>query len=226
VKALRDYLLAPAPGSATTADRSAAKGRRVRDRATAVAPAVAVLAPPRHLRALGGATALLLARRAGAQAALVVLWTGGCAVPAGPAAPSRRAARRLATALTARGLQAAATGALVIVGLPADPVEAAVQAARALAAAQGAPTVLAFAGRHRGLDALVGDQDRVIVATPPGAERPLRDLAIAGVTGLGSEARACEADPPAVARALAAAGLGATGALRRALGPALDGIGR
>jgi hypothetical protein len=218
---------APAGGGVLDhAPTAAPAGGGVLDRAPAAAPTVAVLAPPRHLRALGGATALLLARRARAQAALVVLWAGDGAMRAGPAAPARPAARRLAASLTGRGLDAGATGALVVVALPADPVEAAVHAARALAAAQGAPTVLALAGRHRSLDALLGDQDRVIVATPPGAERPLRDLAVAGVTRVGREARACEADPPPVARALAAAGLAATGRLRRALAPALEELGR
>jgi hypothetical protein len=217
---------APAGGAVDRAPAAAPAGGAVLDHAPGAAPAVAVLAPPRQLRALGGATALLLARRAGAQAALVVLWAGEGALRVGPAAPARPAARRLAASLAGRGLDAAATGALVFVGLPADPLEAAVHAARALAAARGAPAVVALAGRHRGLDALLGDQDRVIVATPPGAERPLRDLAVAGMTRIGREARACEADPPPVARALAAAGLAATGPLRRALGPALDGLGR
>jgi hypothetical protein len=66
----------------------------------------------------------------------------------------------------------------------------------------------------------------VIVATPSDTERPLRDLAIAGVTAIAPEARPCEADPSSVARTLAAAGVAATGPLHRALAAALDGRGQ
>jgi hypothetical protein len=120
----------------------------------------------------------------------------------------------------------AAGGRLATVVLPDEPVRAAAAATRAVAAAQGRPVVLALGGRAGPFDALLSAQDRVVVVPPAGADPRVTELALAGLRDVARDARACTADPTAAARAFLAAGVAVPASLRRALGPALAGLGR
>ena len=169
---------------------------------------------------------MLLARRRRAATALVAVWAPGHAPPPAGSAPAARSARRLAAVLDGRGLDARAAGRLATVVLPDDPLHAAAAAARAIAASQGSPVVLALGGRAAPFDALLSAQDRVLVVPPADAQPPLAELALAGLSDVARDARACTATPTAAARALLAAGIAVPASLRRSLGPALDGLGR
>ncbi|MEY2516647.1 MAG: hypothetical protein QOJ89_4005, partial [bacterium] len=171
-------------------------------------PGVAVLAPPGDVQPLAGALGLALADRRRAPVVVVVIWAGD--VPAADAAwraPALPAARRLGATLAARGHAAVAAGRLAVVRLPPAPEDAAVQARRVIAAAGAAPVVLALGGpRAVAFDALLGEQDLVVVATPRGTDPALARLAIAGLSSATARACACEVPLAHPARALAAAG--------------------
>jgi hypothetical protein len=165
-----------------------------------VAPAIGVLAPTRDLPATAAGVGLAIGRSA--PAVLVCL-----SVPAlTPAlrAPPRAAAARLAASLRARDLEASARGRLALVPLPAGGRTDAVT--RALAAADGLPTVVAVAGRDEELDALLAACDAIIVALPPSAEPALAHLALAEATALAPAAAAVTLTLDPVQRALALAG--------------------
>ena len=187
---------------------------------------MAVLAPAGRVATLGGATALLLARRRRATAALVAVWAPGHASRSSGSAPAAPAARRLAALLDGRGLEATAAGRLATLVLPDEPAHAAAVAARAVAASQGIPAVLALGARAAAFDALLSAQDRVLVVPPPDADRALADLALGGLGELSRDVRACTADATPAARALVATGLAVPASLRRSLGPALEGLGQ
>jgi hypothetical protein len=194
--------------------------------------AVAVLCAADDARAVGVAAAGLLARRAGAGCGLALVWCDAAASPqshpargvssAQPVARSpqtapfaSRAARRLAAALAARDVTAAACGRAVHVALPADADEALAVARRAAAAAGDAPGVLVRGGpRPDAFDAVLAEQDRVLVLTRPGTDAAVGGLAVAG---LPADARAHAIALRPAGRALAAAGLAVPAALRRAL---------
>ncbi|HWI08350.1 MAG TPA: hypothetical protein VNT54_12655 [Solirubrobacteraceae bacterium] len=178
------------------------------------APAsLAVLAPAADAPALGAALALALARRERATAALVCVWApvAGDRLWRAPAAP---AAARLARALAARGHDARASGRLVVVRLATPCEPAAAEALRATAAAGRAPAVVALGGpRTAAFDALLAQQDVVVVAVAPGADPALARLATEGL----ERSVACEVPPADPARALAAAGVALLPSTRRAL---------
>jgi hypothetical protein len=234
VSFLRDFLLEPEPAPGDTrfeppvaaAAASAASAASRAAVAQAAALEVAVLASPDRVAALGAATALLLMRRRRAAAGLVVMWAPELAPPSPASAPASRAARRLARVLDGQGLGATAAGRLATVVLPEEPVQAAAAATRAVAAAQGRPVVLALGGRAGPFDALLTVQDRVVIVPPAGADPRMTQLALAGLGGVARDARACTADPTAAARAFLTAGVAVPASLRRALGPALEGLGR
>src|SRR5262245_2278478 len=149
---LRDFLIARRPTDVTA--RPPARTARLPWRRPAArtpsatwTPSIGVLAQPRDLAAAAAAAGLALAR--GGSAALVCVRAPASADPhaPGPRAPARAAAARLAASLHVRGLAAEPRGRLVLVALPHDPAECTSAAARALAAAGAAPTVLAVAGR-------------------------------------------------------------------------------
>jgi hypothetical protein len=264
MRALRDFLLEPAPSRPPTASREvgarpptappaapaappgwdapvapgawdaapahpsgrgAAAGATVaRPRAAAVPPGVAVLCAPAHARALGAAVALLLRRRARARVGLVVVWAhphGARPVSAVAAAP---AARRLAATLAGRGLEAQASGMLAVVLVPADPVQAVAAAARAIAAAGTAPSVLALGRRDAPFDALLSEQDRVLVTASPGADTALAPLAVAGLASVAGDVRTCQVEPSPLARAVTASGAWVPATIRRPLREALRGL--
>ena len=234
MKALRDFLVEPAPARSPTASLpdgtrppgAAADATRARSRSAAVPPGVAVLCPPGHALPLGAAVALLLRRSARARAGLVVVWAQPHAARAASGLAAAPAARRLAATLVARGLDAHATGRLAVVRAPADPVQAVAVAARAIAAAGPAPTVLALGRRDQRFDALLGEQDRVLVAASPVAEAALVSLALAGLAAVAREARACHVEPSPLARAVVASGAWVPPTVRRPLGEALRGLER
>lgn len=261
MKALRDFLLEPAPARAPAASHvppasdappavpSIADGAPIqapfagdavaarsaawdapraavlaRPRVATLPPGVAVLCPPAHAHALGTAVALLLARRARSRSGLVVVWAGPHGARLAPAIGAGPGARRLAAVLAGRGLDAHPAGRLAVVVLPADPVQAAAAAARAIAAAGGAPAVLVLGRRDGAFDALLGEQDCVLVMASPDADGALHRLAVAGLASVARDVRACRVDPSPLARAVAASGLWVPAAVRRPLGEALRGL--
>jgi hypothetical protein len=213
---VRDAFLRPAAGPR----RSAASAPRP-------APRIALVCAAEDAAALGVAAASILARRHRADCALACVWVPeGVSRAASEGRPlAGRAARRLATALVARDVPGTARGRLAI-ALPAgDPATAAPAAARALAAAGAAPTVLALGGpREPAFDALLAEQDLVVVATRPSAGGPLAELALAAVADVATRAVACEVGPTPAGRLLATAGLRIPPALRRALSAPLEAV--
>jgi hypothetical protein len=189
-------------------------------------PAVAVLSSSADAQPLGSALGLALADRRRAPVVAVCVWTGQPPA-AGVAwrAPALPAARRLAAALAARGHDARAAGRLAVVRLAAAPGDAAAEAGRASAAAGAAPVVLALGGpRVAAFDALLAEQDVVVVATAPGTDPALARLAIAGLAGEHARACVCEVSPAHPGRALAAAGLTLLPSARRALAAPVEAL--
>jgi len=184
-------------------------------------PGVGLLCGPADAAALGAALGLLLARRHRAAAVAVCVWTGGRAPAGAWRAPALPAARRLASGLAARGHDAVGAGRLVTVRLPAACDDAATEARRVAAAAASAgavPTVLALGGpRVAAFDALLAEQDLVVVATRSGAAPTLARLAVEGLAAEAVYACACEVPRTPQARALAQAGLMLLPSARRAL---------
>jgi hypothetical protein len=188
-------------------------------------PGVAVLASAADARPLGAALGLALAGARRAPAAVVCVWAP--TTTAGPAwrAPALPAARRLAARLVARGHEACATGRVVLVRLPESPPDAAAQAGRVSAAAGAAPTVLPLGGpRATSFDALLAEQDLVVVATPAGTDRALRRLAIAGLATRASRTCACDVLPARPSRTLAAVGLTLLPRTRRAMEGVMEAL--
>jgi hypothetical protein len=179
----------------------------------------AILCAPEDARAFGVAAAALIARRSGAGCAVVSVWTAP-EPHRHPEArpPASRAARRLAGALSARGLDALACGRAAVVALPPDPADAVACAGRAAAASGAAPSVLVLGGpRAAAFDDLLAGQELVLVVTRPGAARAIGALALAGLPAGGPPHRTCAVALGPVGRALAAGGLAIPAALRRAL---------
>lgn len=185
-------------------------------RVAAPPPAHAVLASARDAAALGAALGLAVARERRAPCVLVCCWTGESGAGHGWRGPAGPAARRLAAGLMARGHDAVAAGRLVRVSLPCDADAAMAAARRAIAAAGTAPTVLAIGGpREATVDALLAEQDHVLIAGRPGDGERLAALAAERLDH--RDARACTVDPTPPARAIASAGLAVLPCLRRAV---------
>ncbi|MDX6718863.1 MAG: hypothetical protein QOJ63_1117 [Solirubrobacteraceae bacterium] len=188
-------------------------------------PGVAVLSAAADAQALGAALGLALASRRGAPAVSVCVWTGGPPCRSAWRAPALPAARRLAATLRAREHDCRAAGRLAVVRLPPAPDEAAAQARRAAAAAGAAPTVLALGGpRVAAFDALLAEQDLVVVATSSGADPALARLAVGGLASWTARACVCEVPPTHPARSLAAAGVALLPSARRALAGPVDAL--
>jgi hypothetical protein len=189
----------------------------------AAPPAVAVLAAAPDAPALGAALGLALARWRGAPVVALCVWSAGRSVLPAWRAPALPAARRLAAGLAARGYDARPAGRLAVVRLAGSDEDAAVAARRALAAAGAAPAVLALGGpRAAAFDALLAEQDLVVVGARSGTDPVVTRLAVAGLAGA---ARACACEVPAArpARSLAAAGVALLPSARRALaGPVAE----
>lgn len=218
LRAVADYFVAPPPdASPAPAPVTPARGD-----VSVVPPAVGVLCRPRHARPVGCAVALHLARRRRAAGAMVAVWTGTDPAPAaGGTAPAGRGARRLAQALSGRGITAHAAGRLTVAALPGDAPAAAEVAVQALAVGAAVPTVLVVAGpREDALDELLATRDLVLIA---GDDLPA-DLAINALRRRGVAARHCALPPPPAA-AVATRGGGLLPAARRGLDTALEGLG-
>ncbi len=215
-----------APAREDFAGRGERPDRACAEPAPRTPPGVAVLASPADVQPLAGALGLALADRRRAPAVAVVVWTAE-QLAEGPSwrAPALPAARRLAAALAARGHVVAAAGRLAIVRLPLAPDDAAGQARRAIAAAGTAPVVLALGGpRAAAFDALLDEQDLIIVATARGADPALARLAVAGLSFGSVRVCVCEVPPAQPARTLAAAGLTLLPSARRALAGSVEAL--
>ena len=217
---LRDFLVAPRSGQSAVDGRGpppseesaidgrgARRSRRVGVAASSpAAPAIGVLAPARDLPVAAAGVGLAIGRSA---PAVLVCLSAPAFAPA-LRAPARGAAARLAASLRARELEASARGRLALVHLPDRGRTDAVR--RALAAADGLPTVLAVAGRDEEVDTVLAARDAILVALPPSAEPALAALALAGAAELGPAAALSLTLDPAQ-RALALAGVRAPRAL-------------
>ena len=209
LRSMLEHFVVPAADPHTPAREDAAACGDEPDRACAEpaprTPAgIAVLAPPGDVQPLAGALGLALAGRRRAPVVAVLVWTGEQpAADAAWRAPALPAASRLGARLAARGHDARAAGRLAIVRLPRAADDAAVQARRAIAAAGVAPVVLALGGpRAAAFDALLAEQDLVVVATPRGTDPALARLALAGLSSASTRACVCEVPPAHPARTL------------------------
>jgi hypothetical protein len=185
--------------------------------------AVAVLAAAPDALALGAALGLALARRRRAPVVAVCVWSAGRQSWPAWRAPALPAARRLAAGLAVRGHDARPAGRLAIVRLAGADDGAALAARRALAATGAAPAVLALGGpRAAAFDALLVEQDLVVVGARGDADPVLTRLAIASLD-CAARAWACEVPVAHPARSLAAAGVALLPSMRRALaGPVAE----
>jgi hypothetical protein len=216
LRALRDLVLAP-PGEDASSPGASPAPARPPD-----AAALGIACPPDDVRAVAIAAGSLLAGRAGTACVVGCVWTATSSRGPQGRSSATGAARRMAAALARRGLAAGACGRVAIVTLPASPADAAVAARRAAAAGGDAPTVLVLGGpRDDTLDALLAEQDRVIVLTRPGEPPAVGELAVSGLAMLGVPASAAALGLGPAARALAHSGLvvptGLRGALRAVL---------
>ncbi|HEY2637770.1 MAG TPA: hypothetical protein VGI54_10300 [Solirubrobacteraceae bacterium] len=205
--------------SAITRLRSAGLGRRSRtEEPAAVVPlAIIVLGPLAAAGPVGCALALRLAAAAEVDCALVV----SLGPVAGPRAPARRGAARLATALVSRGVCAVATGRLVRTdvtdagGLPAFD--------RVAAAGPGPAVLLAGPVRTDAVDALLPDLDGVVLAPAAGTDPDVAALAAEALCALGQQATVAAGAPDLISRTLALAGLAAIGPPRATADAVLEG---
>lgn len=187
---------------------------------------VALVAPPRaaarvgvvcngrDVAVAGAAVGLALIERGGGRCAVVLEWTGADdrRLVARPAAPS---ARRRAATLVDRGLVAVASGRLVRVALAADEAAGAAAVRDVVEALAEVPAVLAVGGpRGQALEALLAEQDALVLATRPAADQTLVELARAELACLGPPVVAAELPPSPVAAALARAGVALAAPLR------------
>jgi hypothetical protein len=182
----------------------------------------AVLAPSASVCGPGAlplacALALVLRPRG---AAVVCAW--GASPPVGGMPPTA-AARRIATSMQTRGIEARGAGRLVLVTLAPDPATAADEAARAAAAAGESPVVVALAGpREPEFDRVLAAQDVAVLAAGGASDELLR-LGIAALEDVTRRAVPALA-VSAVAAWAARAGLWATPSARRALAGALEAL--
>jgi hypothetical protein len=193
----------------------------------AVPATLGVLVAPAQAAAAGAVLGLAAATAGASSCALVCRWTGDVAEAAPLAsAPAVGAARRLASRLSSRGLDAAARGRLVTVRLPAPADEAGDAAERAAAAAGEAPTVLVLAGaRPPSFDTLLAAADRLVVVTSPDAPSMLEDLAVEDAARIGRSTGVLHLSPAAALaqRLTVATGLLLSPPLRAAAEAALGG---
>jgi hypothetical protein len=180
---------------------------QARPEPVAVVPSAAVCGPEAE------AVAAALALRVRSRGPVVVCAWASSARRA--SAPATAGARRLAASMHARGLDAAATGRLVLVRLDDDPHIAVAEAERAAAAAAAAdaPVVTAICGpRDPAFDALLEAQDCAIVV----ARDVPDEVRLLAVASLGP--RAVAVSPlAAVSDRAARAGVWTSPAARRAL---------
>jgi hypothetical protein len=139
------------------------------------APRALVFGRPGEATPVAAALAGGLRERHRASAALLVAWPSAAPRHAALGTP---AASRLAARLQARGLDAVARGRLAWLALRSDEVAL---AARATAAVD-VPAVIAVTGpRTAATDALLAEQDLVVLVVGADAEPGLGELALAGL---------------------------------------------
>jgi hypothetical protein len=191
----------------------------------APAPCVGVLASARHAPGVAATVALALARCGRANHAVLCTWPASNSPRPTIAGPAHPGARRLRRNLHARGVDAAATGRLVRVALPAEPEQAVATAERAVGAAS-APAVVAIAGpRPDALDDFLLRQDAIVVAADPDADSPVVDLAVAALANRHPAVASCAVPLGPVSRVLACAGVAAPLGAARPLAPILEAVG-
>jgi hypothetical protein len=160
---------------------------------------IVLAAGDRAALGVGATIALGIARRG---VAVVACWRV-------PAARRRSGlaiagARRLAASLEARGVEASATGRLVVVALPDDARDAVVLLRRVETACGDAVCVPLLGGpRDEDWDAVLAERG---VALLHGADRSVLDLAAARLADQGVDARLLAPGPSALARTLALGG--------------------
>jgi hypothetical protein len=141
------------------------------------APRAVVLGRPGEAVPVGAALAGGLREQYRAAGALFAVFPSSGPPRAALATP---AASRLAARLQARGLDAVARGRLAWLALGPDDLALAARAA----AAVEVPSVLAVTGPRTGAtDALLAEQDLVVLVVGPDAEPGLEALALAGLSG-------------------------------------------
>jgi hypothetical protein len=193
--------VAPAPRPLHAAPVAPARPRA----ATRMPLRAAVLGSAAEAVPVGALVANALRSAVDASSAALAVWTPGAAAARG--GPATLAASRLAARLSARGLQATARGRLAWMTLDDHPVAAAVAARRA-AGALDVPLVVVVCGpRCEVVEALLAEQDLVVVATAE-PDGPLGRLAVAGCA---AAALACAPPPPGPVRWLACSGAGGNG---------------
>jgi hypothetical protein len=154
-----------------------------------------------------------------APAAVTAVWSPVPSEPHDPTPLALPASRRLAARLSARGLEASARGRLAWVALPSAPGEAA--AAMRRVAVVDSAVVVAFGGpRSPALDALLPEQDLIVVVAPD-PTGPLARSALAGLEREPGAVVACR-PLPRPARLVALAGMGGA----RLLDPSLRSVVR
>lgn len=141
------------------------------------APRALVFGRPEEAVPVAAALAGGLREQHRAAGALLVAWPSATPPRAVLGTP---AASRLAARLQVRGLAAVARGRLAWLALRPEELTLAARAA----AAVDVPVVVALTGpRTASTDALLTEQDLVVLVVAPGAEPGLELLALAGVTG-------------------------------------------
>lgn len=146
-----------------------------------VAQRVAVVCAPRDARVAGSAAALALAHAGQASAVVVLDWGS----PAGSERPASPAARRCAARLRDIELPATAAGRVVRIALPEDDPEAALVARMVLARVDEPAVLVVAAARGPEIERLLAEQDRILLASRPGADEELTALALAALGELG-----------------------------------------
>ena len=211
---LGSAFVAPPPSSDLAAPAKPAEVR-------AVPASIAVLAPAGDAHVIGAAVALALAQRSRCGHAVLASWlTEPASKPF--RAPAARRARKLATALASRGHAAAVRGRLTVVDLAGSCVEATAEATRVAAVAADVPCVVVLAGpRDESADALLTEQDRVVVGASHDGDRAVAELTAVAVASLGVPPHVLELPAAPPARALAAAGAALVPPLRAPVEAAL-----
>jgi hypothetical protein len=171
--------------------------------------------------AVGATVALALRRDARSPTALVLHWAAGHR-EVSPRAPARPGARRLAASLREGGHRAWASGRLVFVALPDDPVDAEAAAGRAAGAAGRAPCVLVVAGpRPSAIESMLELQDGIVIVPPAQDAAELSALAASSLAATGLVPSVLAPAASAVARMGAVTGLWLAPRSRRSLAAAL-----
>jgi hypothetical protein len=178
--------------------------------------AVGVLAAGAQLLVAAGEEAARLRRESRSGAVLVCVWRPGAERPFGAPVPALPWSTRAAARLGRRGIEARAAGAVAVVALPDDVMQAVASARRAMAAFEG-PAVVAASRRDPGLDTLLASLDRLVLAPADDAGELLARLAHEDLARLGPPVEVRTIPAGALRRRLAQLGLVIPGFAREAV---------